>query len=111
MGFRIRLGGWRPVELEEGDGELEPERGNGRVPVAYRLEVWHQMVDGFHGPFRTEGAIRAHEGELRPGRATLTLADGRRVHLHLGADGSALAHQRPEVAVRESSRRSGAGAR
>jgi hypothetical protein len=116
MGFTIRFGGWRPVQLEEGLGTLH---GRGLSPlrgVGYRFEVWHQMVDGFPGPFRSEG--RLHPSGSTPGGSSsrppvsfetdlarfagdgveLELADGRRLPVRVRADGSLLAHARPQAA-------------
>jgi hypothetical protein len=118
MGFSIRFGGWRPVQLEEGQGSLHLPDGAVLADVGYRFEVWHQMVGGFPGPFRSEGRLSLDERAKRnleslhgegplhgenpcPGEgAVLELADGRRLPVRLGADGSLLAHARPAEAGR-----------
>ena len=102
MGFSIRFGGWRPVQLEEGKGVLR-RPGTGTLEgVEYRFEVWHQMVAGFPGPFRSEGRIgppvEADLGVLKEflgHDAELELADGRLLSLDLASDGSLLAHAKP----------------
>ena len=102
MAFVLRFGGWRPVEQEHGTGSLRLEGGETLEPVGYRFEVWHQMVDGFPGPFRSEGTLElpvATPSRIARGRAVLTLEDGRRLALRLAADGTFLAHVRPEAAA------------
>lgn len=100
MAFVKRFGGWRPVQLEEGVGRLRGGGGESLEGVGYRFEVWHQMVAGFHGPFRSEGYLDGVSPEdLAPfvGRdVVLELEDDRRLELRLEADGELLAHQRPE---------------
>lgn len=101
MGFTIRLGGWRPVQLEEGEGVLRSEDGSVHTSVAYRFEVWHQMVAGFPGPFRSEGRITVPDGVagepfMGLERGDLELEDGRRLALRLAGDGSFVAHERPD---------------
>ena len=104
MGFSVRFGGWRPVQLEEGQGILRVEGEGAPAAVEYRFEVWHQMVAGFPGPFRSEGRLAPVAGATppslrhlhgRPGR--LELDDGRRLELTLTADLSFVAHARPEA--------------
>lgn len=100
MAFVKRFGGWRPVELEEGVGRLRGGGGELLEGVDYRFEVWHQMVGGFHGPFRSEGRLGGVSAEdLEPfvGRdVVLELEDDRRLELRLDADGRLVAHQRPD---------------
>jgi hypothetical protein len=102
MGFSIRFGGWRPVQLEEGEGVLYGGGAPAPTPVAYRFEVWHQMVGGFPGPFRAEGRVlltgRTANRDVEPfldGDAELELADGRRLPVRLQPDGTLLGHARP----------------
>ncbi len=98
MGFTIRLGGWRPVQLEEGQGVLWSDGGRECAPVDYRFEVWHQMVAGFPGPFRSDGRISVvGESSARAlGELELELEDGRRLALSLGSEGTFVAHGRPD---------------
>ena len=101
MAFVKRFGGWRPVQLEEGEGVLRLPEGEAIESVAYRFEVWHQMVDGFPGPFRSEGEVvlSADQGfERIAGRdVVLVLADGRLLPLRIDAVGGLLAHTRPSA--------------
>lgn len=101
MAFVKRFGGWRPVQLEQGVGALRLDSGEKIEPVGYRFEVWHQVVDGFPGPFRSEGAITLPETAAVDvaGQAELILQDGRSLPLRLSADGSLLAHCRPSPAA------------
>lgn len=100
MGFVKRFGGWRPVESERGVGRLHGEGDRSLEGVEYRFEVWHQMVDGFPGPYRSEGSVTvASRSELEPfvgGDAVLELEDGRRLGVRIGPGGALLAHERPE---------------
>lgn len=102
MAFVKRFGGWRPVQMEEGTGVLRLADGGSIDAVAYRFEVWHQMVDGFPGPFRSEGELSADpEAGLPPSaalEAVLELGDGRSLPVRVFADGSMLAHARPTPA-------------
>ena len=101
MGFQKRFGGWRPVQLEEGTGSLRLPSGAQFDAVTYRFEVWHQMVDGFPGPFRSEGSVRVPEnatlGSAISQSAVLTLEDGRFLTLRLTGDGGLLAHEEPSL--------------
>jgi len=99
MGFSVRFGGWRPVELEEGQGVLRRREATPLEGVDYRFEVWHQMVGGFPGPFRSEGTVKVPAGAtlaaFAAGDAVLELDDGRVLPLRLSPDGTLLAHSRP----------------
>lgn len=106
MAFVNRFGGWRPVQLEEGVGRLCSPEGETLEGVPYRFEVWHQMVAGFHGPFRSEGRlIGVPPAELEPflGHDVVLEIEGeRRLELRLDAEGGLLAHQRPVEAAETS---------
>lgn len=99
MGFTKRFGGWRPVQMEEGIGRLHSAAGETLDGVEYRFEVWHQMVDGFPGPYRCEGRVLAPPSDdlerFAKGVAVLVLEDGRRLEARIDAEGGLLAHQRP----------------
>lgn len=99
MGFVKRFGGWRPVESERGIGRLRASEGDVLEDVEYGFEVWHQMVDGFPGPYRAEGRVSAgssRELDRFAGRAVaLELEDGRRLEVRIDAGGRLLAHNRP----------------
>ena len=107
MGFTKRFGGWRPVQFEEGRGQLRGTDPPIEMSVDYRFEVWHQMVDGLPGPFRCEGRLAccgdgSGDGELprapHEADALLILEDGRFLPLTLGMDGALLSHRRPSTA-------------
>lgn len=105
MAFVKRFGGWRPVQMEQGAGTLllaptpasEPVCDS--VSVTYRFEVWHQMVDGFAGPFRSEGTVTLPDAvgatDVLGRTAILVLDDGRYLPMRLAVDGSLLGHGRP----------------
>ena len=102
MAFTLRFGGWRPVQLEHGVGVLRLAPDRSIEPVGYRFEVWHQVVDGFAGPYRSEGTLSlpGQAGvDVTGGSATLVLEDGRCLDVRLTADGSLLAHGRPPAAA------------
>lgn len=103
MAFVKRFGGWRPVELEVGVGRLRSPEGATLDGVSYRFEVWHQMVGGFHGPFRSEGRLAGVDpAELEPflGRdVVLEIEGARRLEIRVDADGVLLAHRRPAAAA------------
>jgi hypothetical protein len=98
MAFTQRFGGWRPVQLEHGVGVLRLDPDRAIEPVGYRFEVWHQVVDGFAGPYRSEGTLSlpgTAAADVAGRSATLVLEDGRRLDLRLTAEGALLAHGRP----------------
>lgn len=99
MAFVKRFGGWRPVQMEKGKGVVRLAGGSSIDAVEYRFEVWHQMVDGFPGPFRAEGVVNLPPEERLDrvvGREViLVLEDGRFLPLRVSADGTLLAHTRP----------------
>ena len=89
------------MQMEEGTGVLRLPGDTAIESVDYRFEVWHQMVDGFPGPFRAEGELNlpADEVSRHPTgqAAVLVLEDGRFLSLRLSGVGTLLAHEQPST--------------
>ncbi len=68
--------------------------------VQYRFTVWHQLSQGFHGPYRAEGrllALSAEQLELLVARdVVLDLDDGRFMPARVLPLGKFVAHTAPE---------------
>jgi len=97
-----RLGGWRPVEAADGVCTVRRRDGVAVEGVRYSFEVWHQFAQGFHGPYRSEGAVAglspADLAGLVGQDILLVLADGRFLPSRIGPDATLVAHGEPSDA-------------
>jgi len=97
-----RLGGWRPTEESVGTGTLRLKDGSRIESLRYSFTVWHQLSQGFHGPYRAEGRlldppVEALE-QLVARDVLLELEDGRFLPLRVLPFGRFVAHSAPDDA-------------
>jgi hypothetical protein len=97
-----RLGGWRPTEESVGTGRVRLKDGGAVESVRYTFTVWHQLSQGFHGPYRAEGRLLGLPAEeiepLIAQDVVLELEDGRFLPARILPFGRLLAHTAPDEA-------------
>ena len=90
------------MEAADGVGILRRRDRGSLDEVRYTFEVWHQFAQGFHGPYRCEGAVAGVSADdlaaLVGEDLLLELDDGRFLPLRLAPDATLVAHGQPRAA-------------